>query len=69
MRTITGTVCFALKRFSHSQTKADVNLSKKSWENKSKFTHIAKPAISNAENFIQAVNCENNITKYFQGFL
>ena len=30
-----------------------------------KFTHIAKPAISNPENFIQVVNSENNITKYF----
>ena len=30
-----------------------------------KFTHIVKPAISNAENFIEAVNCENSITKYF----
>ena len=30
-----------------------------------KFTHITKQAISNAENFIQAVNSENNITKYF----
>ena len=29
-----------------------------------KFTHIAKPAISNAENFIKAVNSEINITKY-----
>ena len=31
-----------------------------------KFTHIAKPAISDAENFINAVNSENNITKYFK---
>ena len=30
-----------------------------------KFTHIAKPAISNTENFIKAVNSANNITKYF----
>ena len=30
-----------------------------------KFTHIAKPTISNAENFIKAVNSEINITKYF----
>ena len=30
-----------------------------------KFTHIAKPAISNTENFIKAINSENNITKYF----
>ena len=29
------------------------------------FTHIAKPAISNTENFIKAINSENNITKYF----
>ena len=36
-----------------------------------KFIHIAKPAIYNAENFIQAVNSENNITKYFtiKGYL
>ena len=34
-------------------------------EKQAKFTHITKPAISNAENFIRAVNCENNITKYF----
>ena len=31
----------------------------------SNFTHEAKPATSNAENFIKAVNSENNITKYF----
>ena len=30
-----------------------------------KFTHIAKPVISNTENFIKAINSENNITKYF----
>ena len=30
-----------------------------------KFTHIAKPAISNTENLIKAVNSESNITKYF----
>ena len=30
-----------------------------------KFTHIAKPAISNTENFIKAINSQNNITKYF----
>ena len=30
-----------------------------------KFTHIAKPEISNTENFIKAVNSENNINKYF----
>ena len=30
-----------------------------------KFTHITKPAISNTENFIKAINSENNITKYF----
>ena len=30
-----------------------------------KFTHIAKPAISNTENFIKAINSESNITKYF----
>ena len=30
-----------------------------------KFTHIAKPAISNTKNFIKAVNSEDNITKYF----
>ena len=30
-----------------------------------KFTHIARPAISNTENFIKAINSENNITKYF----
>ena len=30
-----------------------------------KFTHIAKPAISNTENFIKAINSEKNITKYF----
>ena len=30
-----------------------------------KFTHIAKPAISNTENFIKAITSENNITKYF----
>ena len=30
-----------------------------------KFTHIAKPAISNTENFIKAINSENSITKYF----
>ena len=30
-----------------------------------KFTHIAKPAISNTENFIKSINSENNITKYF----
>ena len=30
-----------------------------------KFTHIAKPAISNTENFIKAINSENNFTKYF----
>ena len=28
-------------------------------------THIAKPAISNTENFIKAINSENNFTKYF----
>ena len=31
----------------------------------SKFIHIAKPAISDAENFIKVVNSENNITKCF----
>ena len=30
-----------------------------------KFTFIAKPAISNAGNFIKAVNFKNNIIKYF----
>ena len=30
-----------------------------------KSTHIAKPAISNTENFIKAINSENKITKYF----
>ena len=30
-----------------------------------KFTHIAKPAISNTENLIKAINSENNFTKYF----
>ena len=30
-----------------------------------KFTHIARPAISNTENFIKAIISENNITKYF----
>ena len=30
-----------------------------------KLTHIAKPAISNTENFIKAINSENNFTKYF----
>ena len=30
-----------------------------------KFTHIAKPAISNTENFIKAINSENKLTKYF----
>ena len=30
-----------------------------------KFTHIAKPAISNTENSIKAINSENSITKYF----
>ena len=30
-----------------------------------KFTYIAKPAISNTENFIKAINSQNNITKYF----
>ena len=30
-----------------------------------KFTHIAKPAISNTENFIKAINSENKVTKYF----
>ena len=29
-----------------------------------KFT-LAKPAISNTENFIKAINSENNFTKYF----
>ena len=29
------------------------------------FNHIAKPAICNTENFIKAINSENNITKYF----
>ena len=32
-----------------------------------KFTLIAKLAISNGENFIKAVNSENNITKYIFG--
>ena len=30
-----------------------------------KFTHIAKLAISNNENFIKAINSENNFTKHF----
>ena len=30
-----------------------------------KFTDIAKPAISNTENFIKPINSENNFTKYF----
>ena len=30
-----------------------------------KFTHIAKLVISNNENFIKAINSENNFTKYF----
>ena len=30
-----------------------------------KFTHIAKPAIPNTENFIKVINSENSITKYF----
>ena len=30
-----------------------------------KFTHIAKPAISDTENFIKAINSRNNISKYF----
>ena len=30
-----------------------------------KFTHIAKPAISNTENFIKAINSKNNFAKYF----
>ena len=30
-----------------------------------KFTHIAKPAISNTENFIKAINSEINFTRYF----
>ena len=32
---------------------------------KVKFNNIAKPAISNTENFIKAINSEKNITKYF----
>ena len=32
---------------------------------KEKFTHIAKPAICNTENFIKAINSENNVTKHF----
>ena len=31
-----------------------------------KFTHTAKPAISNDKNFIKALNSENNITEYFK---
>ena len=34
-------------------------------EKQVKFTHIAKPAISNTENFIKAIDFENNIIKYF----
>ena len=30
-----------------------------------KLTHIAKPANSNTENFMKAINYENNLTKYF----
>ena len=30
-----------------------------------KFTHIAKPAISNTENFIKGINSESTTTKYF----
>ena len=30
-----------------------------------RLTHTAKPAISNTEKFIKAVNLENNIAKYF----
>ena len=55
-------LCFALKSFSHTQVLNDHEF-KQSSENKS--SYIAKPAISNAENFIKAVNSENNITKYF----
>ena len=29
-----------------------------------KFTHIAKPAMSNTKNFIKAINSESNITEY-----
>ena len=31
-----------------------------------KFTHIAKPAFSNTENFIKAINSEKDIAKYFR---
>ena len=31
-----------------------------------KFTHIAKPAISNTENFIKAIYSENKITNTLQ---
>ena len=37
---------------------------KQSLENKSNLL-IAKPAISDTENFIKAINSENNITKHF----
>ena len=30
-----------------------------------KFTHLAKPAFSNTENFIKAINSNTNINKYF----
>ena len=63
MRPLTGTVCFALKHFSHTQS---LNEFKQTVIGKQvKFTHIAKPAISNTEKFIKAIGSENNFTKYF----
>ena len=64
MRTLIGTVCFALKHFSH--TVLNYNELKKTAIGKQvKFTPIAKSAMSNTEKLIKANNSENNSTKYF----
>ena len=56
----------ALKHFFHTQVLNDNEFKQTVIGKQVKFTHIAKPAISNTENFfIKAINSENNFTKYF----
>ena len=65
MRPCIGTVCFCTKTFLPYSVLNDNEFKQTVIGKQVKFTHIAKPAISNTENFIKAINSENNFTKYF----
>ena len=59
VRTLIGTVCFPYSALNDNEFEQTV-IGKQV-----KFTRIAKPAISNTENFVKDINSENNTTKYF----